>query len=437
MSNGARETRPFDFMTLFWGERYRNYFVNLCLPSLLSVNNLTVLRANDGHRFLIATTDEDREAIERLPILDRLRRHAAPEWIRIETPPVSPPEDAFAQYAANIRHMGNCQRRLVEAAYARQGYGCLLWPDVLISDGMVGSMLKFARAGHRLVLCSALRQVEEAVLGDLAWRGLLPASLSLAKTGEALTIPPRLAAELAIRHLHPEMTALEEGAPGQPANPPFRYWRMPEGRGILLHTFYAVPVLMDYAVVKPDHTACLDREQFENVYVSSTFAECGHRHIVADSDEFCMLSLTPGAVNYAAASPATLTRPRLFRRLRQLRSIRQAMEVYVRRNQDVVRRDLFAASIRWHVRDLDQIWIKEEQRIRRTIDDAVGDYYGVGGLLNRNGLAHRISARLRYLLLDLPWHDLPLHTRRILRLPAAMLRKIRQAAQSMATSTER
>jgi hypothetical protein len=51
--------QPFDFIVSLWGERYRNYFVDRCLPTLLAEGNFPVLRASEGHRLLIATTQAD------------------------------------------------------------------------------------------------------------------------------------------------------------------------------------------------------------------------------------------------------------------------------------------------------------------------------------------------------------------------------------------
>ncbi len=82
----AALSRPFFFMVPFWGKRYRQYFANILLPSLLSPNNLALLRADQGHRFLIATTIDDWDAIIRLPVIERLRAHATPTLIEIKKP---------------------------------------------------------------------------------------------------------------------------------------------------------------------------------------------------------------------------------------------------------------------------------------------------------------------------------------------------------------
>src|SRR5439155_2535037 len=113
--NSLRSMRPFDFMVPFWGKRYREYFVDLCLPSLLAPNNLPSLRVEDGHRFLIATTIEDWNAIERLPIMDELRRYAAPVWIAVSGPPSESQAGSYARYQSTIQHQNSCQRKLLEA----------------------------------------------------------------------------------------------------------------------------------------------------------------------------------------------------------------------------------------------------------------------------------------------------------------------------------
>src|SRR5437867_9179035 len=50
---------PYYLMLSFWGEKYRNYFYSLCLPSLLSPNNLPLLQHVRGSKLVISTTTED------------------------------------------------------------------------------------------------------------------------------------------------------------------------------------------------------------------------------------------------------------------------------------------------------------------------------------------------------------------------------------------
>ena len=206
--------RPFHFMVAFWGERYRDYFADLFLPSLFAPNNLPLLKAADGHRFYIGTPRKEWEAIEHLPIMQRLRQHAEAVWVEVGSPPDNAHiKDEHRRYEAVLEHMKTCQRRVLEEAYNPHAYGSFHFPDTLISDGMVALMLRCAAAGTQLVISPALRQAEEETLVDLERLGLWSAKVRSSITAKELTISPRLAAKLAVDHLHPEMEVFVEGTP--------------------------------------------------------------------------------------------------------------------------------------------------------------------------------------------------------------------------------
>ena len=238
--------RPFYFMVPFWGERYRQYLVDRLLPSLLAPHNLPLLRADQGHRLLMATTRGDWEAIAELPIMKRLREHAEPTFIEIPSPAFdTPPGSTNA-----IRHQDVALRLLAESAFAGGVYGSLHWPDTIVSDGMVASLLQHARQGHRLVLCPALRHTEELAVAELGRLGYLSSAVRPSDTVTPINVPQRVLADLMVRFLHPEMSIYQEGARGQPPLAPFRYWQIPDRGGIILHTFHGSPVLMDYGAVR-------------------------------------------------------------------------------------------------------------------------------------------------------------------------------------------
>jgi hypothetical protein len=327
--------------------------------------------------------------------------------------------------------MKACFRVLLDAGYHPQAYGSFHAPDTLISDGMVATMLRSVHAGHHLLLSSALRQSEEGVLGDLKASNLIEPAARPSITAREITIPPRMAAGIAVRHLHPEMLVFEEGAHGQPELPPFRYWRVPGRRGILLHTFFGLPVLMDFSVVPADHTSCLDHDAFENVYISANFRKEAVIRMVPDSDEFVVLSLTPEAVNFSAQLPVEGGRKSFLRREHdRMCSIRRSMEFYALRRLDIVRRDLFRKPIRWHAGGIDEIWMREEHRIERLIHRAVGDYYEQGQGTSRlfTGAPRR---NWRSFVLDVPLFELPSILRRK---TYRFLTKTRDIARSAAIS---
>jgi hypothetical protein len=64
----------------------------------------------------------------------------------------------------------------------------------------------------------------------------------------------------------------------------------------------------------------------------------------------------------------------LPREYERLADIRRSYEFYVFRNRDTVRHDVFRLPVRWHAHDVDQVWLKEERRLARLFNWALGDY---------------------------------------------------------------
>jgi len=397
-------------MVQFWGRRYRDYFVDLCLPSLLAPDNLPLLRAADGHQFLIAAPREDWDSIEHLPIMDRLRRYAPPKLV--ETPP-----PADNEYVTILRHQTHSLKRLFETAYAQHAFGSAVWPDTILSNGLVAALLRFIDAGHPLVMQPTIRLAEEGVISDLRAMGLMPRRARLSMTAEALNVPPRVVADLSIRHLHPEVQIFEEGHPCQPLHPPYRFWRVPDRNGIILHVFFATPVLMDFTAVPADHAVCLDQADWESVYIGRNFSRCGGLHVVQDSDECGILSVTPTAVDRSMPHPTRRFGGRWMPTGALLCNLRHSLATYTRRQRDAVRRDLFRVSVLWHADDVDEVWRQEAGRISRLIERAAGDYYADGRF------PARISLDPRYLPLDLML--VPQYVIKILGYVRALLRAVR------------
>jgi hypothetical protein len=394
--------RPFDFMVPFWGRRYRGYFVVLCLPSLLAPNNLSLLNAADGHRFLIATTEEDWKAIWDLPIMGMLQRHAEPVWIEIEPPSERDSPNERDRYEATIRQQNEAQKALVMAAGTRRMYGSMTFPDVIYSDGMVATLLRLARDGYRAAILPAMRQIEETTISDLTSRGYLRAGEKLSITARPLCIPQRVAADLAVRHLHPEMDIFDQRRLTQNWVIPFRFWRIDSG--LLLHSFYGCLPFIDYAALPQEHAKCLDKGVFENVYASVNLAGLDPVHIMADSDEFIILSLTPRATNWA--QPVS-SRWQLFG-YERLVNIRKSMQFYA--GDDRVRRDLFLSPVRWHSRDIGWRWRRKERWIALMLWLAIGDYMG-GRFPERPHWIDQIETFVA--MMRLYWHDAGRGLRRV------------------------
>lgn len=387
--------QPFYFMASLWGERYRDYFVDRCLPTLLAPGNFPALRAGDGHRLLVATTKADWQAMANLPVMDTICEYLTPEFVEVGLPDTT---DAAPGGEVVIRHHAKCQKQLCALAFRDRAYGSVVFPDTLYSTGAVSSLLDYARAGHRLVLCAALRQSEEGVLAELAATGVLPTGAKPSLVGEPISIAPRTMVDLAIRHLHPEVVIYDWDYPGAPVLAAHRFWRVAGGRGLILRTFFGVPVLMDYRSIDVHDTECLERDIFENVYVRANFAKGGGLHVVQDSDDFMLISLTADAIGHRYV-PRRLPGSPWLRELDRECGLRASMHYFVGRTDDGLKGALFNSPMRWHTDDLDGAWKQREREVSVLTTRMIGDY-GPARQADAVRFPRRLSARPRRFLAD-------------------------------------
>ncbi len=155
--------RPFYFIVVMWGERFRTYFVDLCLPTLLAPGNFPALRARERSRLLVCTRPEDWAALQDTPVFGLLQQYVEPVYIEIPACPAG---------VSGCVHMGIGHRRGCEMAYAANAYPFVLTPDCIFSDGMMARLQELALQGIELVLVPVLRFEEEALFGQLEKAGI-------------------------------------------------------------------------------------------------------------------------------------------------------------------------------------------------------------------------------------------------------------------------
>src|SRR5262245_20606793 len=106
--------RPFHIIVVFWGDRFRNYFLEYCLPSLLAPNNLPCLATRQRSKFLIATRPNDWLAAKDTLIFRVLERYITPVFLEI---PSCPPEKSGCE------HMGIGHKLACALAYQEKAFG--------------------------------------------------------------------------------------------------------------------------------------------------------------------------------------------------------------------------------------------------------------------------------------------------------------------------
>jgi hypothetical protein len=346
--------RPFHFAVVLWGERFRNYFLEYCLPSLLSPGNIPALATRAPSKFLIATRPEDWAAMRATAIFKRLEAYIDPVYLEI--PPCPPGR-------TGCEHMGIGHKLACELSFREKAYAVHATPDCMFSDGAVARMQALAREGKELVLCAALRFGEEPFFANLQSRGLLPAE-HRRDSGQPLTLPARDLAWAAVNGLHTETLGYEWDAPYFVLMPAAAWWRVPSEDGIVLHCLSWAPLLLDFAAVAELDTSMLDYWTIDGDFLHRNMGASKSIAVIDDSDEAFLASWAPMAEKLETIKPT-----RLFENntVRELVHAAQLRRTYYGPYIDQLKRRLFLHTVRWHGRPLSEAWLPVERKARQTL----------------------------------------------------------------------
>ncbi len=347
--------RPFYFMVVLWGERFRDYFLDYCLPSLLAPGNIPALDRGRRNKFLIATRPEDWAAMAATPIFRQLERYLEPVYIEI---PPCPPDKI------PLQHLGVGHQHATAMCHRDKAYGVVLSPDLMISDGTMARVQEHAQAGKQAVMVAALRFGEEPFFANLRALGAIGPDGGRRDQGSALALSGRQMAAAAIDGFHSETQRYEWDSPYFSEVPVACWWRVPDEEGIVVHGLSWVPLLLDYSAVAEHDTSALETWTIDGDYVFKNFKDWRRIQVIQDSDEMFIASWTP-----LAEKAADLTFSRLFQRGLLGRLERGAIlrSSHYSDISDPLRRALFFVPVRWHARSLNDKWRAVERRALRTI----------------------------------------------------------------------
>jgi len=351
--------RPFYFVVVLWGERFRDYFLEYCLPSLLAPGNIPALDRRRGSKFLIATRPDDWAAMTATPIFRRLAEYVEPVYIEI---PPCPPEKSGCQ------HMGVGHSLATEIAYRDKAYAVMVTPDLMLSDGTMARVQELAQAGKQAVLVAALRFGEEPFLGNLEAAGAIPRD-SRRDSGSPLSISGRAMVAAAVDGLHSETLRYEWGAPYFSNLPAACWWRVPDEMGMVVHSLSWAPLLLDYGAVDEHDTTALETWTMDADYVYKNLKDWHRIHVVQDSDEMFVASWAPLADKAFELIPSKLLQHRTWGSLTRSAILHAAYRSPV---FDPLKRAIFFLPVRWHARPLNENWRAVERRAQRTILIVVG-----------------------------------------------------------------
>jgi hypothetical protein len=346
--------RPFHFIVVVWGARFRNYFLDYCLSSLLAPGNIPALRTREPSLFLIATRPDDWAAMQEHVAFRAIANHCRPVFLEIPSCP--PGRDAR-------EHMGLGHKLACERAYVDRAYGVSLTPDCMLSDGTVAALQAHAAAGIKLVLAAALRFGEAPFFERLAENGGLARDR---RDRAPLVISGRQMADAAVNGLHPETQGYEWDAPRFPpffsGVPAAAWWRVRGENGILLHSLSWAPLLMDYAAVARHDATTFDTWTLDGDYAFNNFRDTDAIHIVTDSDEMFIASWGP-----VFEMPFAEKDGPLLGRVGKGALFRFAFQGHYGPGFDPLKRRIFFEPVRWHGGALNGAWRTAEDEAHRVI----------------------------------------------------------------------
>lgn len=369
--------RPFYFIVVLWGERFRDYFLDYCVPSMLSSGNLPALSTRQPSKFLIATTAADWAAMESTPVFRAMARFVGPEFIEI--PPCPPGRSVYD-------HMGLGHKLACERAYRDAAYATVLTPDCMLSDGTIARLQELARSGYQLVVAAALRFGEEPFLENLRNVGALPRR-DRAGPALPLVITARQMAYAAVNGLHSETLAYEWDAPGFLLVVSAAWWRVPDENGILLHSLSWAPMLLDYGAIRDHDISVLDQWTLDGDYLFNNAKMLERIYVVQDSDELFLASWAPltERSQYKHHIPC----------IGKIAAKAQFGASFKGAFFDPFKRRIFFLPVRWHAEPLNEKWQAVEDRAMEELRRYAAPP-GRSVLFGADGWAeklHRIGAR--------------------------------------------
>jgi len=341
------ELRPFYFVLVVWGRQYRDYFLNYCLPSLLSPENIPSLKGRREMRYLIATTKEDWDAITSTVNFRELQRHAAVAFVQL---PPCPPDLPF--WRQNIVGHKLC----CDIIFQERGYRIFTSPDAVFSDGAVRRMHELAARGVQAILKLTVPIVEEnSFFNSLSEMQLLPPTAARL-SGTPLVLSGRQMTSAALRSMHQMAVVNEWDAPhfcGYAAMP---WWRVAGEDGIVACGLVWDILLMDYASIKTHDASLLDDRGWDGDYIMRTVGDLETIYLVRDSDEI-------NAIGWSSNPKPPL------RRLRggELRKGLSFRTSYYNASFNSLHRRLLFFPTRMHSRPINAKWDAVEDEALRTL----------------------------------------------------------------------
>jgi hypothetical protein len=395
--------RPFYFIVVFWGEKYRRFFETLCLPSLLAPANVPVLAAVPESKLLIATSKPDWAALQALPLFRKLRAYIEPVFIELGFPG---PDDLVQL------HMSKGHKAGAERGYRDKANSVFLAPDLVLSNGTIRTLVDRAARGRKAVLAPALRFDMDQCVEEFRARGLM-------RENEPLVLPPRTLAAIACKGLHSEFHRFDWDAPHFCNFPIAILVRLPNG-DIITHSASWAIVMANFSELGHLNLDSLDDNTIDRHFMFDhlhPIRETDKLEMITDSDDILFVSMTSERdLTFHPLQPVPVNGiPIVGRAVKLLNAYKLLHSDYM----DPFMCWMFSVQARIHSDEITSDWRRDEKRMREIAACALGapslrDKFAFWCLRRASPIYERLApARVaaRQLYQQMKAHLAPLRTR--------------------------
>ncbi|MDF1757000.1 MAG: hypothetical protein P1U74_01690 [Legionellaceae bacterium] len=272
MSQTEKQSSPFYYIVVVWGDDYINMLLQVSLRCFLSENNIPGVSNLSTSKFLFVTTRRDYETISQSAIFKKLATYLEIVFVELD----SKEENVYSR-------MTRGYELATIIATEQQAYAIYLLPDCIISDGTFLSLEKYANEGRDVVLLPGPRVIKEKFLS-------LVQDLNFADD-EPLCLESRKLAKIGLSCLHDEFENYNYTKKKFTKWPHMVTFDVPGEEGLLIRAFHLHPLMV----------SCTNREtpvSFNMLdTIDASFIQRNYTNLNAfvwerDSDNMILYSMT-------------------------------------------------------------------------------------------------------------------------------------------------
>lgn len=276
-----------------WGRGYCKLFADYALASQLSPGNLPALAREHEVTYQILTPKADARWLGRHPALQKLKRHCRIQWDLLERQGFMP--DSFPTGHEGIKYsfVSLLQNIAIKTSL---DFDALIfnYADFIWADGALSNAVRMLTSDTDAVLSFCLpvdRDEGVAALDEIK-----------DKARSELTMPARVGADLALRHLHREAKLRYWNDPAFTVTPTYLLWQVGD-EGAIIRAYHQTVLVLRVRPDDPDYRNGIPRGSLDG-YFTGILAERARVCHATSSEQVFVFSLYHTPVESRIGGPS-------------------------------------------------------------------------------------------------------------------------------------